>query len=52
MDQFINSLKRPDKKSKSRYPYDNSRFDFTVEGSITKFLGVNIYKSKDKIILR
>ena len=44
VEKFIEILKRLDKKSKQKYPYQDGRFDFIIKSSIIKFLGVEVYK--------
>ena len=52
INEFIESLKRPkDKKAKSECQCKDGGFDFTVEISIEKFLGVEVSQADYMIML-
>ena len=53
INEFIESLKRPkEKKAKSEYLCKDGEFDFIVEKSIEKILGVDVSQVDDMIMLR
>ena len=52
IENFAMSLRRPDKKAKSKIEQHDDGFDFTVEDSIKKFLGVETHGSQGKVSMR
>ena len=51
--EFIESLKRPkNETAKKYYKHKDGGFDFTTEKSIEKFLGVEVSRSDNKVLLR
>ena len=52
INDFLKSLKRLDKKQKSKSQQHDDGFDFGIEDLIEKFLGVETQRSDDKVYMR